>query len=103
MSAASVSGNVIRKYLPVYFILIAIFLVEVFLSFRIASTGMLVVILLLLAICSAALGLMYFMHLNEERRGLFLTLIPVTIFVLLMMNMFWSDSVRLLHMRPVGQ
>jgi heme/copper-type cytochrome/quinol oxidase subunit 4 len=103
MSAVSVSGNVIRKYLPVYFILIAIFLVEVFLSFRIASTGMLVVILLLLAICSAALGLMYFMHLNEERRGLFLTLIPVTIFVLLMMNMFWSDSVRLLHMRPVGQ
>jgi heme/copper-type cytochrome/quinol oxidase subunit 4 len=103
MSAASASGNVIRKYLPVYFILIAIFLVEVFLSFRIASVATLVVILLLMAICSAALGLMYFMHLNEERRGLLLTLIPVTIFVILMMNMWWSDSVRLLHMRPVGQ
>jgi uncharacterized membrane protein YbaN (DUF454 family) len=38
--------------------------------------------------------------LADERRGLFLTLIPVTIFVLLMMNMFWSDSVRLLHMSP---
>jgi heme/copper-type cytochrome/quinol oxidase subunit 4 len=101
MSAAS--GNVIRKYLPVYFILIAIFLVELFLSFRIASVATLVVILLLLAICSAALGLMYFMHLNEERRGLLLTLIPVTIFVILMMNMWWSDSVRLLHMRPMGQ
>jgi uncharacterized membrane protein YbaN (DUF454 family) len=46
---------------------------------------------------------MYFMHLAEERRGLFLTLIPVTIFVLLMMNMFWSDSVRLLHMHPPSQ
>ena len=101
MSAAS--GNVIRKYLPVYFILIAIFLVELLLSFRIASVASLVVVLLLLAICSATLGLMYFMHLNEERRGLFLTLIPVTIFVLLMMNMIWSDSVRLLHMRPIGQ
>lgn len=101
MSAAS--GNVIRKYLPVYFILIAIFLVELFLSFRIASVATLVVILLLLAICSAVLGLMYFMHLNEERRGLLLTLIPVTIFVILMMNMWWSDSVRLLHMRPMGQ
>jgi heme/copper-type cytochrome/quinol oxidase subunit 4 len=100
MSAAS--GNVIRKYLPVYFILIAIFLAELFLSFRIASVATLVVILLLLAICSAALGLMYFMHLNEERRGLLLTLIPVTIFVILMMNMWWSDSVRLLHMRPLG-
>lgn len=103
MSAASASGNVIRKHLPVYFILIAVFLVEVFLSFRIASVATLVVILLLLAICSAALGLMYFMHLNEERRGLLLTLIPVTIFVILMMNMWWSDSVRLLHMRPIGQ
>jgi heme/copper-type cytochrome/quinol oxidase subunit 4 len=98
MSAAT--GNVIAKYLPVYFVLIGIFLVELFLALRIASTSTLVIVLLLLAVCSAALGLMYFMHLAEERRGLFLTLIPVTIFVLLMMNMWWSDSVRLLLMRP---
>jgi heme/copper-type cytochrome/quinol oxidase subunit 4 len=103
MSAASVSGNVIRKYLPVYFVLIGIFLVELFLAFRIASVGSLVIVLLLLAVCSAGLGLMYFMHLGQERGGLFLTLIPVTVFVLLMMNMWWSDSVRLLHMRPGGQ
>ncbi|HTZ31419.1 MAG TPA: cytochrome C oxidase subunit IV family protein [Methylomirabilota bacterium] len=93
----------IGKYLPVYFVLIAIFLVEVFLSFRSFSTGALVAILLMLAICSASLGLMYFMHLAQERRSLFLTLIPATIFVLLMMNMFWTDSVRLLHMRPFAQ
>jgi len=99
----SASGNVIRKYLPVYFVLIAIFLVEVFLAFRDVSTGVLVAILLLLTICSASLGLMYFMHLAEERRSLFLTLIPATIFVLLMMNMIWTDSVRLLHMRPFPQ
>ena len=83
--------------------LIAIFLVEVFLAFRnFSSTSVLVVVLLLLAIGSAALGLMYFMHLAEERRSLFLTLIPATIFVLLMMNMFWGDSVRLLHLRSFG-
>jgi len=93
----------IGKYLPVYFVLIAIFFVEVFLSFRNFSTGALVAILLALAICSASLGLMYFMHLAQERRSLFLTLIPATIFVLLMMNMFWTDSVRLLHMRPFAQ
>ena len=101
MSAAS--GNVIRKYLAVYFVLLAIFLVEVFVAFQHFSIATLVVILLFLAVCSAGLGLMYFMHLADERRGLFLTLIPVTIFVLLMMNMFWSDSVRLLHMRPPAQ
>jgi caa(3)-type oxidase subunit IV len=97
------SGNVIRKYLPVYFVLLAIFFVEVFLAFQHFSTGTLVVFLLLLAICSASLGLMYFMHLAQEHRNLMLTLIPVTIFVLLMMNMFWSDSIRLLHMRPFPQ
>ena len=103
MSAETGSRNVIRKYLPVYFVLLAIFLVEVFLAFRNFSTPSLVVMLLFLAVCSAALGLMYFMHLAQERRNLFLSLIPVTIFVLLMMNMIWSDSVRLLHMRPSGQ
>lgn len=102
MSAAT-SGNVIRKYLPVYFVLIAIFLVEVFLAFRQLATSTLVVILLLLALCSATLGLLYFMHLAEEKRSLLLTLIPVTVFVLLMMNMFWSDSMRLLLMRPFSQ
>jgi len=94
------SGNVIAKYLPVYFVLIAIFFVEVFFSFRNFSTAGLVVILLVLAVCSATLGLMYFMHLAEERRALFLTLIPATVFVLLLMNMIWGDSVRLLHMSP---
>jgi len=94
------SGNVIAKYLPVYFVLIGIFLLEVFLSFRNFSTPALVVVLLVLAFCSAGLGLMYFMHLAEERRSLFLSLIPATIFVLTMMNMIWGDSVRLLHMSP---
>ena len=98
MSASS--GNVIAKYLPVYFVLIAIFLLEVFVAFRISSATTLVPVLLLLAGCSAALGLMYFMHLVHERRSLFLSLIPATIFVLAMMNMIWGDSVRLLHMSP---
>ena len=53
-----------------------------------------------LALCSGTLAVMYFMHLAEERRSLFLTLIPVTIFVLLQMNMIWSDSFRLLRMKP---
>ena len=102
MSAASASGNVIRKYLPVYFVLIGIFLVEVLLSFRISHTSTLVIVLLLMAICSAVLGLMYFMHLAEERRSLVLSLIPAVLFVLTMMNMIWGDSVRLLHFHTLA-
>jgi cytochrome c oxidase subunit IV len=86
--------------LPVYFVLLALAGVEILLAYQNFSTAGLVRILLVMAIGSAALGFMYFMHLAQEKRALFLTLIPATIFVLLMMNMIWSDSYRLLHMRP---
>jgi len=100
MAAAASSPNVIAKYLPVYFILLIIAAIEFFVAFRITNISTLLTLLLGLAICGAALALMFFMHLVEERRALFFSLIPATIFVLLMMNMIWSDSFRLLHMKP---
>jgi cytochrome c oxidase subunit IV len=100
MTAAAKSGNVIAKYLPVYFVLLGIAGLEVFLAYQSFSTVTLLVILLVLAVSGAALAVMYFMHLMYERRSLFLSLIPAVIFVLLMMNMIWSDSFRLLHLRP---
>lgn len=100
MAAAAKSTNVIAKYLPIYFILLFIAGIEFFVAFRIASITTLLTLLLGFAICSAALALLFFMHLVEERRALFLSLIPATIFVLIMMNMIWSDSYRLLHMKP---
>jgi len=100
MCASGKSGNVVAKYLPVYFVLLAIAGIEFFLAYQNFSKAGLVRILFALAIGSATLGLMYFMHLVHEKRSLFLSLIPATIFVLLMLNMIWSDSIRLLHMRP---
>jgi heme/copper-type cytochrome/quinol oxidase subunit 4 len=102
MAASKKSANAIAKYLPVYFALLAIAVLEVFLSYQHISSGSLLAILLALAFCGGALALRYFMHLAQESRGLFLTLIPALIFVLLMMNMIWTDSFRLLHMRPFG-
>lgn len=98
--AAGSSPNVIAKYLPVYFILLVIAAIEFFVAFRITNIPTLLTLLLGLSICGAALALLFFMHLVEERRALFYSLIPVTIFVLMMMNMIWSDSLRLLHMKP---
>jgi cytochrome c oxidase subunit IV len=59
-------------------------------------------LMLMLAILQASIAVLYFMHLAQERQvlALALILIPYTLFVLFMMNMIWSDSVRLLHMRP---
>src|SRR3981081_3828813 len=100
MTAPATSKNVIAKYLPVYFVLLAIAAVELFLAYQHFSTRSLLAILLALAVCGGALAVMYFLPLAEERRSLFLTLIPATIFVLIMMNMFCSDSFRLLRMKP---
>ncbi len=94
------SENTIKKYLPVYFILLLIPAIEVFLAYRNFAIPTLVVFFLVLSISGATLGVMYFMHLGDERRSLFLTLIPALIFVLLLMNVIWSDSLRLLRMRP---
>jgi len=100
VTAPSTSGNVIAKYLPVYFTLLAIGGLEIFLAYRNFSIVTLMVILLVMAVCGAGLAVMYFMHLAQERPSLFLSLIPATIFVLIMMNAIWTDSFRLLHMKP---
>jgi cytochrome c oxidase subunit IV len=57
-------------------------------------------LMLMLALLQASIAVMYFMHLAQERQVLALALIPYTLFVLFMLNMIWSDSFRLLYMRP---
>jgi heme/copper-type cytochrome/quinol oxidase subunit 4 len=56
--------------------------------------------MLVLAAIQAYLAVMFFMHLRSEKPSLRLALIPGTIFVLVMMNMIWADSYRLIHLRP---
>ena len=53
MSASGKSGNVVAKYLPVYFVLLAISAIEFFLAYQNFSKAGLVRILLVLAIGSA--------------------------------------------------
>lgn len=100
ITSPSTSGNVIAKYLPVYFTLLATAGLEIFLAYRDFSMTTRLVVLLVMAVFGAGLALMYFMHLAQERPSLFLSLIPATIFVLLMMNAIWTDSSRLLHLKP---
>jgi heme/copper-type cytochrome/quinol oxidase subunit 4 len=56
--------------------------------------------MLILAVIQAYLAVMFFMHLRDEKPTLRIALIPATLFVLVMMNMVWADSFRLIHMRP---
>jgi heme/copper-type cytochrome/quinol oxidase subunit 4 len=91
------------KYLVVYVGLLALAGLQVLMAYNHGEGAQLFVRFLVVALAQGALALIYFMHLGDEKRGLWVTLIPVTIFVLLMMNMIWSDSFRLLHMRPFAQ
>jgi cytochrome c oxidase subunit IV len=90
----------IGRYISVYVTLLALSGLQIFLAYTKLERNRLLAAFLSVAIFSAALAVMYFMHMINERRSFFWSLIPATIFVLLMMNMIWSDSFRLLHMRP---
>ena len=90
----------IGRYIPVYIALLVLSGLQVVLAYSHLDRNRLLASMLAVAIFSAALAIMYFMHMADERRSFFWSLIPATLFVLLMMNMIWSDSFRLLHMRP---
>jgi heme/copper-type cytochrome/quinol oxidase subunit 4 len=90
------SRNMAVNYI-IYVVILAIAVFQVLFAMMAGPQPML---MLMLAFLQASLAVNYFMHLKQERPSLFLALIPYTVFVLFMMNMIWSDSFRLLHMRP---
>ena len=101
MSAPASTKDNLKADIVVYFAILALFGVQVALAYQNVHPAQLLVRMLAVALIQAGLAVMYFMHLRNEQRNLRLALIPATIFVMLMMNMIWSDSFRLLHMRPL--
>ncbi len=59
--------------------------------------------MLSVAVVQAILAVGFFMHLGSEKPTLRLALIPGTLFVLVMMNMIWADSYRLMSMKPFAK
>lgn len=96
MAGQTVTGEPrLGVYVVVWICLLGIVAIEVALTRAGLPAGALVLALLALAIIEAAIGVMYFMHLRYEPRLLFWCLIPALVFVLVMMNQFWSDAHRL--------
>jgi len=96
MNPAEKSRGMSTTY-AVYVVIMTMAVFQVLFAFE---AGPSLPLMLMLAVLQASLAVMYFMHLGQERPSLVLALIPYTIFIFVMMNMIWSDSVRLLHMRP---
>ena len=87
-------------YIAVYVTIMVIAVLQVVYAYHRTDIGQHVIRMLALAIIQGALAVAFFMHVMQEKRAFLLILIPATVFVLLMMNMIWSDSFRLFHMRP---
>lgn len=101
MSAPNSASSSLKTDIIVYLVILALSGLQIVLAYQHAEGSQLLVRMLAVALIQAGLGVTYFMHLRDERRNLKFALIPATIFVLLMMNMIWSDSFRLEHMRPM--
>jgi caa(3)-type oxidase subunit IV len=86
-------------YVGIWAGLLAIVGVEVAITYRHPEAKTLLAILLLLAFIEAAIGLLYFMHMKYERKILFWTVVPITLFVLFMMDHMWADAFRLFRLR----
>jgi heme/copper-type cytochrome/quinol oxidase subunit 4 len=94
----SVEGS-LKSDLMVYTGILAMAGVQIFLAYY--SPG--VIRMLLVAAIQAFFAVMFFMHLRDEKSTLGLALIPATLFVLVMMNMVWADSYRLIHLKPFAK
>jgi len=89
-----------RVFMIVWFWLLALTGVEVFLGYKQLELKLMLILLLGLSIIKAALIIAYFMHLRYERPSMAFTLMPALVIVIVLMNIFLPDSIRLLHMRP---
>jgi cytochrome c oxidase subunit IV len=88
-----------RVYVAVWLGSICLVGAEVLLAYAHLRTPVLLGALLALAVFEAGVALLFFMHLKYERPTLFWTLIPALVFVLLMMDHFWPDALRLTTLR----
>jgi cytochrome c oxidase subunit 4 len=89
-----------RVFMVVWFWLLALTAVEVFLGYKQLELKLMLVMLMGLSVVKAALIIAYFMHLRYERVSMAAILMPALVMIIVLMNIFLPDSVRLLHMRP---
>jgi cytochrome c oxidase subunit 4 len=94
------AGGTTRVFMVVWFWLLALTGIEVFLGYKQLEVKLMLVLLLGLSVIKAALIIAYFMHLRYEKASMAAVLMPALVIVIVLMNIFLPDSLRLLHMRP---
>lgn len=93
----------VAAWLAVYTFILGIALLQIVIAYQNVEAWQRFLRMFMLVIVQAAAAILFFMRVKSEKRALAFFLLPATVFVLAMMNMFWSDSFRLLNMRPFAR
>jgi caa(3)-type oxidase subunit IV len=95
MATAEGHRSNVGKYVIVYVALLVIAALQFVIAYSNISGEQMFTRMLCLAVVEAALALLFFMHLADNR-GLLWFVVIFTVFVLLAMQYGWTDSFRLL-------
>ena len=87
-----------RLYLVVWSGLLVLTILEVILAYYQFSVLAMLTLLMGLSIIKAGLIIAYFMHLRFERLSLTLTLIPALVICIVLLMIFFPDSLRILEL-----
>ena len=88
-----------RFYLTVWSGLLVLTILEVILAYIAVSVGLMLTLLIGFSLLKTALIVAYFMHLRFEKFSLTLTLIPALVICIILLFIFFPDSLRLLELR----
>ena len=99
MTTAETQSNGTKKDLIVYVCILALAGIQFFIAYQDISASQMFVRMLIVAIVEAALALLFFMHLWENR-GLKWFVLIFTVSVILGMQYGWTDSFRILDGAP---
>ena len=99
MTTAETQNNGAKKDLIVYVCILALAGIQFFIAYQDISASQMFVRMLIVAIVEAALALLFFMHLWENR-GLKWFVLIFTVSVILGMQYGWTDSFRILDGAP---
>ena len=99
MAMAEAHKSNTGKYVVVYLCILAIAALQFVIAYSHVTAGQMFARMMFLAVIEAALALLFFMHLSENR-GLKWFVVIFTVAVILGMQYGWTDSFRLLDGAP---
>jgi cytochrome c oxidase subunit IV len=88
-----------KLFAQVWVWLLLLTALEIFLAYERVEVHLMITLLVGISLIKSALIVAYFMHLRFEKLGLFLIVVPATVFcICMMMIMFFPDSLHLTHL-----